>query len=181
MCIAKKSGFKRENHKNNTTFAAAMQSEELLTVNLSRFPEEGIDCEFTLKDDFFARLEQEEILGGDLCVRMVARMAAGDAFTFRFSVKGKVTVGCDRCLDPVMILVDVTDEVKLRYAEADASVSPDYIDIDPRKASYDLSWELYEIIETSLPLRRVHAEGGCNNEVTEYILEADDEADGENE
>ena len=38
-----------------------------------------------------------------------------------------------------------------------------------------MSWQLYEIIETALPMQRVHAEGECNKDMVSYIMTADDE------
>lgn len=147
-----------------------MQSEDLLSVNLSRLPIEGHICDIELKDSFFERLEQEEIIGGNVRLHVEVKAAMHDVFTAKIIATGEVVVACDRCLDPLVLLVDVSDEIKLRYSDTESGEDPDFKEIDPRKVEYDLSWDVYEIIETALPLQRVHEEGACNPEMESYIL-----------
>ena len=47
--------------------------------------------------------------------------------------------------------------------------------LEANNPCYDLSWQLYEIIETALPMQRVHAEGECNKDMVSYIMTTDDE------
>ena len=46
--------------------------------------------------------------------------------------------------------------------------------VDAKTGKLDLDWTIYEIIETSLPLQRVHPEGECNEDMTgRFITETE--------
>ena len=98
----------------------------------------------------------------------------------KIALKGQVTVACDRCLDPLTLNVDTSDTLKIKDAEPEDCDADDLLYLDAGNPCYDLSWVTYEIIETSLPMQRVHAAGKCNKEVVSYII-ADDNEDEDNE
>ena len=152
-----------------------MQSGNLLNINLASVAEaaEGLDVELT--DRFFADLEQEEISGGELHAHIVVRASAGDIFKVKVQVEGFVTVPCDRCLDPLRLEVDVEDEVKVKDADPAENDDVELLYMDKGSRTFDLSWSLYEIIETSLPIHRAHPEGECNADMVSYIISSNEE------
>lgn len=154
-----------------------MQSENLLNINLASAEEAPLRFDVVLTDRFFADLEQEEISSGNVHVHLHVRATAGDIFTVDVEAEGQVTVACDRCLDPLNLPIKVKEQFKLKQAEPDESDAPDVIYTDAGAVTYDLSWQIYEIIETSLPLQRVHEMGDCNPDVARYILQSADETD----
>ena len=157
-----------------------MQSENLLHINLAHADEAAKRLDIELTDRFFADLEQEEISGGDVHAEIFVKASAGDIFTVKIALKGQVTVACDRCLDPLTLNVDTSDTLKIKDAEPEDCDADDLLYLDAGNPCYDLSWVTYEIIETSLPMQRVHAAGECNKEVVSYII-ADDNEDEDNE
>lgn len=153
-----------------------MQSENLLNINLAHADEAAKRLDIELTDSFFANLEQEEISGGDLHAVIHLKASAPDIFTIQIHVEGKVTVACDRCLEPLSIPVDASDTIKVKDAAPDESDDPELRYLEARQSSYDLSWDVYEIVETALPMQRVHPEGECNEDMVSYIIR-EDEAD----
>ena len=99
----------------------------------------------------------------------------------KIDIKGSVTVRCDRCLDPLPILVDIHDEVKVKDAEPDDNDPWDANYTEGPNSMYDFGWDIYEIIETSLPTKRVHASGQCNEDVARFVSGSDDDFSSENE
>lgn len=152
-----------------------MQSENLLNINLAYAAEAAKRLDVELTDRFFANLEQEEISGGDVHAEIFVRASAGNIFNVQIKVKGNVIVACDRCLDPLSIEVEATDNIKIKDAEQEDCDAPEMLYLEANNPCYDLSWQLYEIIETALPMQRVHAEGECNKDMVSYIMTADDE------
>ena len=154
-----------------------MQSENLLHINLAHAAEAAKRLDIELTDRFFADLEQEEISGGDIHAEIFVRATAGDIYNVQVKVKGDVIVACDRCLDPLQIEVEASDTLKVKDADPEDCDADDMLYLEANNPCYDFSWQVYEIIETSLPMQRVHPEGECNKDMVSYILTDDNEDD----
>lgn len=154
-----------------------MQSENLLNINLAHVAEAAKRLDIELTDRFFADLEQEEISGGDIHAEIFVRATAGDIYNVQVKVKGNVIVACDRCLDPLQIEVEASDTLKVKDADPEDCDANDMLYLEANNPCYDFSWQVYEIIETSLPMQRVHPEGECNKDMVSYILTDDNEDD----
>ena len=154
-----------------------MQSENLLNINLAHVAEAAKRLDIELTDRFFADLEQEEISGGDIHAEIFVRATARDIYNVQVKVKGNVIVACDRCLDPLQIEVEASDTLKVKDADPEDCDADDMLYLEANNPCYDFSWQVYEIIETSLPMQRVHPEGECNKDMVSYILTDDNEDD----
>ena len=154
-----------------------MQSKNLLNINLAHVAEAAKRLDIELTDRFFADLEQEEISGGDIHAEIFVRATAGDIYNVQVKVKGNVIVACDRCLDPLQIEVEASDTLKVKDADPEDCDADDMLYLEANNPCYDFSWQVYEIIETSLPMQRVHPEGECNKDMVSYILTDDNEDD----
>ena len=110
--------------------------------------------EWTAGQEFFESFGNSEILDADLAV--TARITCG-GLTAKAAceIRGSVTVACDRCLEDLEIPVSTSFEET--YA--------------PESGELDLSQDIYDYVCTSLPLRKVHADGECNVETTKYLSE----------
>lgn len=152
-----------------------MQSEKLLNINLAHAAEAAKRLSIELNDSFFADLEQNEISGGDIHANILVTASAGDIFNVKIEVEGHVVVPCDRCLDPLAIEVKASDLLKIKDADPEDGDSVDLLYLEKGNPCYDLSWNLYEIIETALPMQRVHQKGECNQDMVSYITSGEDE------
>ena len=105
--------------------------------------------DFQLDNDFFAALENSEVLSGQASVSASLQLRQYD-FDLQITVKGLVQVTCDRCLDAMDVAV---------YAEESQW------DFDEQPSQLDLQWLAYELIIVNLPLVHSHQDGGCNPEM----------------
>ena len=147
-----------------------MPSTETLKKDLRELAKRGETQTISLTDSFFQELDQDEITGGDLQVKLNVRETAGDIFEVSIVIDGQVVVLCDRCLDELTLPVGVEDKLKIYAGNED--LIPDDDDIRVLEGSgyvYDFSWDIYELAELSLPLQRVHKEGECNPEMMERL------------
>lgn len=123
----------------------------------------------TVEDSFFSNLDQEEIEGGKLSVEVWVKKH-GEGYKIKYSIKGNVAVLCDRCLTEIEYPVEVDDE---RLVGVEEGCSPEEYDevltSGREEMEYDLSWPIYEIVELSLPMQRVHLEGQCDEKATELL------------
>lgn len=152
-----------------------MQSENLLHINLTHADEAAKRLDIELTDRFFANLEQEEISGGDIHAHIIVKASAGDIFKVNINLEGYVTVPCDRCLEPLTINIKASDTVNIKDGDEEEGDSADLLYTIKGTPDYDLSWIVYEIIETALPMQRVHPNGECNSEMLSYITKDEPE------
>lgn len=125
--------------------------------------------QYELDDAFWSQLDQNEILGGKINVRIEAREMAGDIFSISIQIGGMVKVICDRCLEQFDMPIDTTDTVKATYHDCAEEANEDILVSERGSGRTDLSWLIYEIVETSLPTIRKHEEGFCNEEMAKRI------------
>lgn len=123
--------------------------------------------EWTLDDRFFADIEAPDIQKGSLDVLLEVKKSIG-TYVLDFHIGGAVAVMCDRCLDELELPVktDNTLHVKLgsEYAEED-----DWITVPEEEGYINVAWLIYEFVVLSLPMKKVHAPGGCNERMTEIL------------
>ena len=105
-----------------------------------------------LDGEFFAIFGNEEILAAELDAAVEVDVD-GCEIMVSCKVDGSVTVQCDRCLEDLQIPVEVSFESD-EYDFSDA---------------IDLSQDIYDYVLVSLPMCRVHEDGGCNEETLKYL------------
>ncbi len=143
-----------------------MTSIENLKIDLKGVAASAGLLDFCLDSAFFQALDQEEIIGGQVEVRLSVREGAAEIFSLAFSITGKVVVQCDRCLDDLELSVETQEIVKVGYADKnDEACDGDTKWIPYSEHFYDVAWDIYECIALSLPLQRVHPIGECNAEM----------------
>lgn len=147
-----------------------MQSENPLHINFAQMGNETLRFEIELTDGFFADLEQEEISGGDIHACILVKPMADCIYQIQAQLQGRVITLCDRCLEPLTLTVEAEMEMKVKDAPFHESDDPEMQYLKADNPCYDLSWDLYEAIETAMPIQRVHPEDECNPEMTRYIL-----------
>ena len=109
--------------------------------------------DFQLDNSYFSTLENSELLGGtvDVKVRLFLRE---DDFAVDMDIMGQVQVTCDRCLDAMDVDVDIYEEE---------------MELEEDTKQLDLAWLAYELIIVNLPLVHSHQDGGCNPQMAALL------------
>lgn len=144
-----------------------MNVSDSLRIDLRSVSQTDDLLKFHLSKDYFDALDVEDISDGSLDVSLAVRRASGDTYDLTFGINGYVVVKCDRCLDDLAIAVDV--EEKIKVASFDCAYPSDDINTAESNDMYDIAWDIYELVELSLPLKKVHAEGDCNSEMVQLL------------
>ena len=115
--------------------------------------------------EFFQSFDNAEIQ--DACVDVEVRVVKEGAGKVEadLHLSGTLTVPCDRCLEPLAV------PVESHPTEVFKPVSP--------QEDWDLSQAVYDYVCLSLPLQKVHPEGGCNPDTVRFLGQqerADEEA-----
>ena len=144
------------NLQKSSTFVAdfsSMQKKEQYIIDLDRLSEGRHTFSFELDSDFLSGMEKTELLGIDAKANADLTLRA-DGLDLNMDICGKVTVCCDRCLDPM---------------ELDVNVSEKHIETEEGTKQLDLAWTAYEMIIVNLPVVHSHPLGGCNPQMAALL------------
>lgn len=160
-------------------FAAAMQSASEIIIDLRQVAQSANALSFDLADEYFSALEQDEILGGNLCLNLQVKEQAYECFVLKMFIEGDVRVACDRCMDDLILSVRETGEVKIYAGNSDFVTDEDVKTPIGGGYKYDVAWDVYETILLSLPLQRMHAIQECNPDIVAMISNEEENLDNE--
>ena len=129
--------------------------------------------------EFFEGFDNTEILAADLDIEVVAEKS-GRYLGIDCEVDGKVTVECDRCLEDLDIPIGTDIMLSVKYGSEENSEDHqegerEVLFIPQDEAELDLSQIIYDYVCLSLPMQRVHEDGGCNPETMRYYAEGESE------
>lgn len=108
--------------------------------------------DFQLDSEFFSTQEKSEILSGQVNCHAVLTLREDD-YDLLLAAKGTVQVTCDRCLDPMDVVVDIEEDAET----------------EEQNMGLNLVWAVYEMIVLHLPLVHSHPEGKCNPQMQELL------------
>ena len=162
-------------------FIVAMGRFDKYNVDLKGMRVASLEMEFDLDNAFFADIEGEEFQKGTVKAKVTVNKNR-DIFDFSFSLAGTVIVPCDRCLDDLAIEVATENNLRVKLGDSYADEG-DIVVIPENEGDLNIAWYLYEFIVLALPMKRVHAPGKCNHEMTgrlkKHSAEAVESEDGE--
>ena len=136
-------------------------------VELKDMHEMACRIDYDIDDDFFEMIDAPEIHKGRLHVAIDVEKAAG-IYKLTFRTKGEVIVACDRCLDDLTMNVSTEDTLRVKLGSG-YSDEEDIITVPEEEGCIDVAWLIYEFVELSLPMKRVHEPGGCNPAMMEVL------------
>ena len=129
--------------------------------------------------EFFDRFENSEILDADLSVAVWVEKS-GRFNGVDCEIDGQVTVSCDRCLEDLQMPVHTGFKLSVKFGPAvpereSGTIRPEtegereIVYLPVSDADLDLSQVVYDYVCLSLPVQRVHGEGGCNPDAIKYL------------
>lgn len=120
--------------------------------------------EFDVDDKFFAAFDGGEITKGK--ARVEVELSKGGSvgssggtssgMSLHITIKGNVTVECDRCLEDLEMPVDYEGDLQVRFSETETESDGEVMWISPNEPEINLAQYIYESIWLSLPAQRVH-------------------------
>jgi uncharacterized metal-binding protein YceD (DUF177 family) len=135
---------------------------------------------YTLGNDFFESVDGPEVQQGNTEVSLsVVRVSS--AFELDFHINGIVTVSCDRCLDDMEVSIKTKNRLIVTFGEAYAETSDEHVIVSEEEGFINVAWYMYEFIALAIPIKHVHALGGCNEMMTSKLNELCVEAVGDEE
>lgn len=129
--------------------------------------------EFRLDGGFFEDYGSPFIKDADLLAEILLEKGAG-WMRLNAHVTGNVTVECDRCLDDLVLPIDIYAPLQVKFSKVhltEDDSDDECIIMDPLDGELDLSQFLYDYVSINLPLQKVHKEGECNKEMIARLRE----------
>jgi uncharacterized metal-binding protein YceD (DUF177 family) len=93
-----------------------------------------------------------------------------------FGGKGTVTLPCDRCLGPLQVKINATRKVIVKESELENSDSDDIFFVGRQDYEFSAESWIREMILLSLPMRNVHPDGKCDDEMIEKLNDLSDDS-----
>ncbi len=140
-------------------------------LKLTGIPAETQQFEYPIDDEFFKVMESSEILGGSLKVVLKAKRTQGKSYELHFAINGTIKIVCDRCLDEMPYDVDTTYDLLVKHGEEYNDEDDELLIIPESENEVDLSHVIYDTIALTIPLKHVHPEGECNEEMSAKLRE----------
>ena len=142
-----------------------MCSLETYKIDLKGLQQDETTFSYSLDDDFFKALDGAQLEHVSVSIRKMAGF-----FEFLFHTEGTVTVTCDRCLDDMQQPISTENRLTVRLGDT-YSETDDTVTVAEDEGILDTSWFIYEFIMLAIPIKHVHAPGGCNSAMTQKLNE----------
>lgn len=137
--------------------------------------------EYEVNDSFFEDLEYSLVQKGNLKVHLELEKK-GTMMLATFKIIGVVCTECDRCTAPLEL--NIAGEYRLIYKFGlEDSDDENLIVLHPDEYQINVKDPIYELIIISLPARKIHKQGECDEAMWELIkeysvnLEEDDDSE----
>lgn len=138
-----------------------------LTIDLLDPRLEGSQFDFVVDDAAFQRIDGL-VTKGNIQSHVVCKKARQAGYVFEIHSEGEVCVPCDRCLADVELRIDTTDELTVRLGDTYED-DGDVVTVPEKEGLLDITLPIYEFVVLSMPIRRIHEPGKCDNAMMEVF------------
>lgn len=142
-------------------------------VRISGIGEGDHNYSFDLDSRFFALFEHSEIREGDVHAEVVLEKKPG-ILSLHISLKGKVEVECDRCLEMFPEEISANQTLYVKTGEVAREEEDDVLIVGYDDHEIEISQFMYEFIMLALPYQKVHPDDNeghstCNPEMLKKL------------
>jgi uncharacterized metal-binding protein YceD (DUF177 family) len=128
--------------------------------------------DFIADNTFFEQFDASEISRGLVNVK-VELIKHSQFLELHFHLAGRVTVTCDRCLEPFAMGIDHQAVLYVRFGEKTYEESEEVLILADSASEVRLEQYIYEFAHLALPYQRIHPEfdgvSGCNPEMMKKL------------
>lgn len=129
-----------------------------------------------LGKEFFEEFGCSDIIGSDVKADFYVDKA-GRYIGVDCVLEGSLTVPCDRCMEALELPVSRTVKLSVKFGKEPAENAGgseegerEIVYLPDGESAIDMAQTVYDYCMLSLPLKRVHPDGGCNPVVLRYLV-----------
>lgn len=126
--------------------------------------------EFVLDRAFFDCFEATKGTQGEIGA-VIEIIKSSLLIEVKIKISGTVNAICDRCLGEVVQPIEGEMSLYVKQSEREEGNDDDYIVVSPEDDYLDLSSYLYETYMLNYPMRVVHKDGECDEDMQEVLHE----------
>lgn len=143
------------------------------------------EFDYPLDKQFFADMENNDIRDARLAVKLTVDYN-GDVYDLNFDIKGDITLLCDRCLDDLVMPIDTTYHIMVKYGDDYNDSADDLLEIPESDNYLNVAYMIYDTVVLAIPIKHVHPMGKCNRAMSAILRKhrarpTDEDAELENE
>jgi len=124
---------------------------------------------FEINNKFFDLFKESEIKEGILSVIIEAEKHASH-IDLEIIIKGSVRVSCDRCLGMFDYPEECENRLVIRFGEEKEEEEADVITLPRDKNEFDMAQYIYDLINLSLPIKRIHPDDSNGNSTCDPVM-----------
>ena len=129
---------------------------------------------------FFERFKIEDVNTGEIHVDF-SLIKRENMLELEFEFDGFLSSTCDRCLDPLNIPISFENDLRVKFGDEHNEENDELLVLAHEEYKIDIAPLLYEFLSLHVPLRKVHNESDCNEDVISRLhidteVEKDDES-----
>jgi uncharacterized protein len=124
-------------------------------INIIGLSHKQHQYDYQIGEEFFRHYGTGIVSEGELDV-LVTLDKRETMIETRFEIKGKVTLICDRSLDPFQYPLKVDKHVIFKFGDKDEELSDEIIMIHRDSDSLELGQYIYEFIGLAIPMKKLH-------------------------
>lgn len=125
---------------------------------------------FEIGKTFFESFEYSDIQGCEVKVKMDMEKSS-TMMVLLFDVEGNVVFPCDRCLEPVSLAINGNYRQVVKFSDFEESNDDEIIILPTGEYEIDVKKLIYDFIMLSVPLKRAHEPGECDEELVKKLSE----------
>ncbi|HHM21446.1 MAG TPA: DUF177 domain-containing protein [Bacteroidetes bacterium] len=129
--------------------------------------------DFDIGDEFFRAFEKSSVRQGSVQVHLAFEKRE-DMYLLTFTLSGKVTATCDRCLDDFALPIEDIRHLLVKF-DVEPWEDADVVFIEKGTISLNVASYIYEFIHLAMPMIKTHENAGddCNPEMLKYLDRTD--------
>lgn len=90
---------------------------------------------------------------------------------FKFKFLGSITVSCDRCAGEVTIPISGEEDLVVKFGNEVFEETDEILVVPENENEINVAQYIYEFIRVSIPQKKVHKEGNCNQDAINRLNE----------
>lgn len=126
------------------------------------------ETDYQIGKQFFVNMENNDVRNADVKVHLVVEHK-NDYYDMHFTLTGDVTVACDRCLDDLVLPVETSYHIIVKYGDDYRDDSDEYMEIPYSDADINVAYMIHDTIALAIPIKHVHPAGKCNRAMSSIL------------
>ena len=151
-----------------------MRKEENISylIDIKGFSHGKQRFEFPLNMDFFDSMGNNRLSDTEDMSAVIEVERSGSRTEMTLKISGNVIVECDRCLNEIVIPMDIDNRIEVKFAEGlDETDDDNSIIVDPNIGEIDMSQLIYDTVMLSVPMVNYHIDGECDEDIVNKLNE----------